>query len=194
MIELPPFFRSCLSTSKWYALRTINSLEVVPTSMPDPLIRLIVFVRGMLQIISASSAIKMLWIRPLFHSGGLPVIRSSTCAFSGIVLQGDIIEKVLGLGIHLSDQTATDFPSPILHISLASKSSLPAKILRHAKEGLLPNFAVRKSPFRKYFPLIRLTFTCGLKPILELLLYWLKCLRIKDINKFELEVGSCLFR
>ena len=107
-----------------------------------------------MQINSASSSRNMLRMRPLFHSGGSPQIRSPTFAVSGRTVHGEITENVVGRGIHLSNQIDTDLPSPILHNSPADNSSRPDNRLRHANDGLLPNFVERKSPLEKYFSFI----------------------------------------
>jgi hypothetical protein len=106
-----------------------------------------------LHIISTSSAKKILQMRPLFQSRGFPVMRSPTIADSGRIVQGEIIENVVDLGIHLSIHIATDFPSPIHHKSPALSNSRPDNMLHYANEGL-PILAVRKLPLGKYFSLI----------------------------------------
>ena len=85
-----------------------------------------------------------------FHTARSLSIRAET--FS-LYIRGFIGVKTLyvsGLGIHLSLHIFTLSPFPIDHLIPSSTMLLAAKMLRQAKDGLLPSWASRKDLLAKY--------------------------------------------
>ena len=135
----------------------------------------------MLRIAKASVGEKNCWTISALQAHVYGSMSKETFASCGTLAELDVILKVDGLVSHLSLQICSDCPFSTYHRCIFWTIFWPAKILRQAKKGWLPNLAERKSPSRKYRSLKTLwtnevVLVCNLQPCFAERA-WLKALR-----------------
>lgn len=109
--------------------------------------------RGILRIVSASCGRNIFHIISSFQVCKVWSIRHDTWFPSWRFFLGLMGLECVGIGIHLSSHILTLLPFPMFHRAPSTTISLAAIMLLHAKEGWLPNSALRNVECSKYLAL-----------------------------------------